>query len=73
MWQLFQLIFAVPYTTLSCSAPLFSVPLFGGLATIEWITLSPSGVSVADSSGQTAKVFQGNDSAIPRWVRLLEL
>ena len=51
------------------SAPLLSVPLFGGSAAIEWITLSSSGVSVADSSGKTSRILQGNDSTIPRWVR----
>lgn len=51
------------------SAPLFSVPLFGGSATIEWITLSSSGVSVADSRAKTQRILQGNDSTIPRWVK----
>lgn len=51
----------------SCSAPLFSVPLFGGSAAIEWITLSSSGVSVADSRAKTQRILQGNDSTIPRW------
>ncbi|XP_015773212.1 PREDICTED: sterol regulatory element-binding protein cleavage-activating protein-like [Acropora digitifera] len=51
----------------SCSAPLFSAPLFGGSAAIEWITLSSSGVSVADSRAKTQRILQGNDSTIPRW------
>jgi len=51
------------------SAPLLSVPLFGGSATVEWITLSSSGVSVADSRGKTPRILQGNDNTIPRWVR----
>ena len=51
------------------SAPLFSAPLFGGSAAIEWITLSSSGVSVADSRAKTQRILQGNDSTIPRWVK----
>ena len=52
----------------SISAPLLSVPLFGGSAAIEWITLSSSGVSVADSKGSAPRILQGNGSTIPRWV-----
>ena len=52
----------------SISAPLLSAPLFGGSAAIEWITLSSSGVSVADSRGSAPRILQGNDSTIPRWV-----
>lgn len=51
----------------SCSAPLLSVPLFGGSAAIEWITLSSSGVYVSDSQGKTPRILQGNDNTIPRW------
>ena len=53
------------------SAPLFSAPLFGGSAAIEWITLSSSGVSVADSRAKTQRILQGNDSTIPRWVKTI--
>lgn len=52
---------------ITCSAPLLSVPLFGGSAAIEWITLSSSGVSVADSKGSAPRILQGNGSTIPRW------
>ena len=52
----------------SISAPLLSAPLFGGSAAIEWITLSSSGVSVADSRGSAPRILQRNDSTIPRWV-----
>lgn len=51
----------------SCSAPLLSIPLFGGSAAIEWITLSSSGVYVSDSQGKTPRILQGNDNTIPRW------
>ena len=51
------------------SAPLLSVPLFGGSAAIEWITLSSSGVYVSDSQGKTPRILQGNDNTIPRWVK----
>ncbi|KAL9968180.1 hypothetical protein ACROYT_G026523 [Oculina patagonica] len=60
-------IFFTAVVIFTCSAPLLTIPLFGGSATIEWITLSSSGVSVADSRGSTPRILQGNDSTIPRW------
>ena len=59
----------INHCAFSISAPLLSVPLFGGSATIEWITLSSSGVFVSDSQGKMPRILQGNDNTIPRWVR----
>ena len=47
------------------------LPLFGGAITAEWITLSPSELSLADSKGRTTKMLDDKENTIPRWVSII--